>query len=204
MCLDFRERRRGRPEREGERERERDIDVRGKHGTDASCTRPNLGFNLQPLCVWDNCLTNWTTWPGLFYFFLQTYKTSDFGVLFLLFVMFQKNALQAISPATMEVLMRVLADCESWEERNPDEVGRKVELTLKCLTEVVHILLTSSSDQRQVETSTILENYFKLLNSDHSALPKQRRSREWESWFIALQIKMLSKYCIKFIILGFL
>ncbi|XP_045053926.2 neurobeachin-like protein 1 isoform X4 [Desmodus rotundus] len=104
----------------------------------------------------------------------------------------QKNALQAISPATMEVLMRVLADCESWEERNPDEVGRKVELTLKCLTEVVHILLTSSSDQRQVETSTILENYFKLLNSDHSALPKQRRSREWESWFIALQIKMLN------------
>uniref|UniRef100_A0A8D1XZJ9 Neurobeachin like 1 n=1 Tax=Sus scrofa TaxID=9823 RepID=A0A8D1XZJ9_PIG len=104
----------------------------------------------------------------------------------------QKNALQAISPATMEVLMRVLADCDSWEDGNPEEVGRKVELTLKCLTEVVHILLTSSSDQRQVETSSILENYFKLLNSDHSALPNQRRSRQWESQFIALQIKMLN------------
>ncbi|EPY77621.1 hypothetical protein CB1_001225001 [Camelus ferus] len=104
----------------------------------------------------------------------------------------QRNALQAISPATMEVLMRVLADCDSWEDSNPEEVGRKVELTLKCLTEVVHILLTSSSDQRQVETSTILENYFKLLNSDHSALPNQRRSRQWESRFIALQIKMLN------------
>lgn len=104
----------------------------------------------------------------------------------------QRNALQAISPATMEVLMRVLADCDSWEDGNPEEVGRKVELTLKCLTEVVHILLTSSSDQRQVETSTILENYFKLLNSDHSALPNQRRSREWENQFIALQIKMLN------------
>ncbi|TKC49688.1 hypothetical protein EI555_016858 [Monodon monoceros] len=104
----------------------------------------------------------------------------------------QRNALQAISPATMEVLMRVLADCDSWEDGNPEEVGRKVELTLKCLTEVVHILLTSSSDQRQVETSTILENYFKLLNSDHSALPNQRRSRLWESRFIALQIKMLN------------
>ncbi|XP_066200989.1 neurobeachin-like protein 1 isoform X3 [Saccopteryx leptura] len=104
----------------------------------------------------------------------------------------QRNALQAISPATMEVLMRVLADCDSWEDRNPEEVGRKVELTLKCLTEVVHILLTSSSDQRQVETSTVLENYFKLLNSDHSALPNQRRSREWERQFIALQIKMLN------------
>uniref|UniRef100_A0A452VAD7 Neurobeachin like 1 n=1 Tax=Ursus maritimus TaxID=29073 RepID=A0A452VAD7_URSMA len=104
----------------------------------------------------------------------------------------QRNALQAISPATMEVLMRVLADCDSWEDGHPEEVGRKVELTLKCLTEVVHILLTSSSDQRQVETSTILENYFKLLNSDHSALPNQRRSRQWESRFIALQIKMLN------------
>ena len=69
-----------------------------------------------------------------------------------------------------------------------------VVYTLKCLTEVVHILLTSSSDQRQVETSTILENYFKLLNSDHSALPNQRRSRQWENRFIALQIKMLSEY----------
>lgn len=111
--------------------------------------------------------------------------------------------MQAISPATMEVLMRVLADCDSWEDGNPEEVGRKVELTLKCLTEVVHILLTSSSDQRQVETSTILENYFKLLNSDHSALPNQKRSREWESRFINLQIKMLSKCHIKFIILCF-
>ncbi|XP_059583066.1 neurobeachin-like protein 1 isoform X2 [Alligator mississippiensis] len=104
----------------------------------------------------------------------------------------QRNALQAISPATMEVLMRVLADCDTWDDRNPEEVNRKAELTLKCLTEVVHILLTSSSDQRQVETSSILENYFKLLNSDHSALPNPRRSRQWESRFIALQIQMLN------------
>ena len=128
--------------------------------------------------------------------FLQMYSTwVRFGFhFFFLSLIFQKNALQAISPATMEVLMRVLADCDSWEDGNPEEVGRKVELTLKCLTEVVHILLTSSSDQRQVETSTILENYFKLLNSDHSALPNQRRSRQWENRFIALQIKMLSEY----------
>ncbi|KAG9477212.1 hypothetical protein GDO78_002552 [Eleutherodactylus coqui] len=106
----------------------------------------------------------------------------------------QKNALLLISPATMEVLMRVLADCDTWDERDPDEVSRKAELTLKCLTEVVHTLLVSSSDQRQVEISTILENYFKLLNSDHSALPGLRRTRQWESRFITLQIKMLSKF----------
>ncbi|KFP64714.1 Neurobeachin-like 1, partial [Cariama cristata] len=104
----------------------------------------------------------------------------------------QRNALQAVSPATMEVLMRVLADCDNLDDRNPEEVSRKAELTLKCLTEVVHILLTSSSDQRQVETSTILENYFKLLNSDHSALPNPRRCRQWETRFIALQIQMLN------------
>ncbi|XP_029462161.1 neurobeachin-like protein 1 isoform X2 [Rhinatrema bivittatum] len=103
----------------------------------------------------------------------------------------QKNALQAISPATVEVLMHVLADPDAWDDWSPKEVSRKAELTLKCLTEVVHILLTSSSDQRQVETSSILENYFKLLNSDHSALPKSRRTRHWERRFIALQIQML-------------
>ncbi|XP_026552542.1 neurobeachin-like protein 1 [Pseudonaja textilis] len=103
----------------------------------------------------------------------------------------QRNALQAISPATMEVLMRVLADYDMWDNRDPDDVSRKADLTLKCLTEVVHILLTSSSDQRQVETSTILENYFKLLNADHEALPNSR-SRQWESRFIALQIQMLN------------
>uniref|UniRef100_A0A803VVA4 Neurobeachin like 1 n=1 Tax=Ficedula albicollis TaxID=59894 RepID=A0A803VVA4_FICAL len=108
------------------------------------------------------------------------------------FICSHQNALQAVSPATMEVLMRVLADCDNWDDRNPEEVSRKAELTLKCLTEVVHILLTSSSDQRQVETSTILENYFKLLNSDHSALPNPRRCRQWESRFIALQIQMLN------------
>uniref|UniRef100_A0A670XZA6 Neurobeachin like 1 n=1 Tax=Pseudonaja textilis TaxID=8673 RepID=A0A670XZA6_PSETE len=91
----------------------------------------------------------------------------------------------------MEVLMRVLADYDMWDNRDPDDVSRKADLTLKCLTEVVHILLTSSSDQRQVETSTILENYFKLLNADHEALPNSR-SRQWESRFIALQIQMLN------------
>uniref|UniRef100_A0AAY4EZ78 Neurobeachin-like protein 2 n=1 Tax=Denticeps clupeoides TaxID=299321 RepID=A0AAY4EZ78_9TELE len=71
----------------------------------------------------------------------------------------QRNALLAISPATMEVLMSVLGG----GDEAPD---RKALLTLGCLREVVHCLLASSSDQRQVEISSVLENYFKLLNSD--------------------------------------
>uniref|UniRef100_A0A6Q2X5B5 Neurobeachin-like 1 n=1 Tax=Esox lucius TaxID=8010 RepID=A0A6Q2X5B5_ESOLU len=65
-----------------------------------------------------------------------------------------RNALLAISPATMEVLLRVLgdyeggdADGEDWDSQAPD---RKALLTLGCLREVVHSLLASSSDQRQV------------------------------------------------------
>ncbi|XP_062302263.1 neurobeachin-like protein 1 isoform X3 [Osmerus eperlanus] len=110
----------------------------------------------------------------------------------------QHNALLAISPATMEVLLRVLGDCEGgagdgedWDSEAPD---RKALLTLGCLREVVHSLLASSSDQRQVEIGSVLENYFKLLNSDPAAaLQGKGRApgRHWESRFVALQVHML-------------
>nr|XP_020489803.1 neurobeachin-like protein 1 isoform X1 [Labrus bergylta] len=121
----------------------------------------------------------------------------------------QRNALLAISPATMEVLMRVLADCstgscpsdegEDWDSEAPD---RKALLNLGCLREVVQRLLASSSDQRQVEIASVLENYFKLLNSDPAAVvaAKQQQQakgrvptlgRHWESRFVALQVNML-------------
>uniref|UniRef100_A0A4W6E545 Neurobeachin like 1 n=1 Tax=Lates calcarifer TaxID=8187 RepID=A0A4W6E545_LATCA len=97
----------------------------------------------------------------------------------------QRNALLAISPATMEVLMRVLADCsmgscssdegEDWDSEAPD---RKALLTLGCLREVVQRLLASSSDQRQVEIASVLENYFKLLNSDPAAVVASRQQQQ--------------------------
>eukprot|EP00064_Thunnus_orientalis_P017246 superscaffoldBa00003616_g17326 len=125
----------------------------------------------------------------------------------------QRNALLAISPATMEVLMRVLADCsmgscssdegEDWDSEAPD---RKALLTLGCLREVVQRLLASSSDQRQVEIASVLENYFKLLNSDPAAVVAARQQqqqqakgrvptlgRHWESRFVALQVNMLGR-----------
>ncbi|XP_066543971.1 neurobeachin-like protein 1 isoform X1 [Amia ocellicauda] len=104
----------------------------------------------------------------------------------------QRNALLAISPATMEVLMRVLADCDTLDNQDCQDLTHKAQLTLKCLTEVVQMLLASSSDQRQVEISTILENYFKLLNSDPAALTVRSKSRQWENCFVALQIQMLN------------
>uniref|UniRef100_A0A8C2BB23 Neurobeachin-like protein 2 n=1 Tax=Cyprinus carpio TaxID=7962 RepID=A0A8C2BB23_CYPCA len=85
-------------------------------------------------------------------------------------------------------------DGEDWDSEAPD---RKSLLTLGCLREVVHRLLASSSDQRQVEISSVLESYFKLLNSDPAATaqvkgrPSPPRSRHWESRFVALQVNML-------------
>lgn len=125
----------------------------------------------------------------------------------------QRNALFAISPATMEVLMGVLSggecltgDGEDWDSEAPD---RKALLTLGCLREVVHSLLASSSDQRQVEISSVLESYFKLLNSDPAATaqvkgrPSPPRSRHWESRFVTLQVNMLGE-CLKFLQSDFL
>lgn len=112
----------------------------------------------------------------------------------------------------MEVLMRVLADCEAgdsgdwddgWDSGDCDSAtpDRRALLTLGCLREVVQRLLASSSDQRQVEIGSVLENYFKLLNSDPAVLQakgrgppsQQKRSRHWESRFVALQVHMLGE-----------
>lgn len=46
----------------------------------------------------------------------------------------------------MEVFMRVLVDCDFWEDGNFEEVGRKVEFILKCFIEVVYIFFVSSFD----------------------------------------------------------
>lgn len=141
---------------------------------------------------------------GLYYYYLFT------AILFFSDALsIQRNALLAISPATMEVLMRVLADsytgsCSSDEAEDWDseDVSRMALLTLGCLREVVQCLLASSSDQRQVEIASVLENYFKLLNSDPAAVvaAKQQQpakggvptlGRHWEIRFVALQVHML-------------
>lgn len=111
--------------------------------------------------------------------------------------------------------MRVLVDCsmgscpsdegEDWDSESPD---RKALLTLGCLREVVQRLLASSSDQRQVEIASVLENYFKLLNSDPAAAVARQQQqqqakgrvptlgRHWESRFVALQVHMLGRILI--------
>lgn len=102
----------------------------------------------------------------------------------------------------MEVLLGVLGaggcigDGEDWDGAGPDQ---KAVLTLCCLREVVHSLLASSSDQRQVEISTVLDSYFKLLNYDPNTAgvkghPTPPRSQHWESRLVALQVNMLGEW----------
>lgn len=108
--------------------------------------------------------------------------------------------------------MRVLADSymgsrssDEAEDWDSDAVSPMALLTLGCLREVVQCLLASSSDQRQVEIVSVLENYFKLLNSDPAAVVSARQQqqqakgrvptlgRHWECRFVALQVHMLGK-----------
>ncbi|XP_077472025.1 neurobeachin-like protein 1 isoform X2 [Stigmatopora argus] len=121
----------------------------------------------------------------------------------------QRNALLAVSPATMEVLIRVLVDCSigsyylgEGEDWDSEASNRKACLTLGCLRVVVQCLLAASSDQRQVEIASLLDNYFKLLNSDPAAVFAARQqdqqqakeralSTRWQSRFVALQVQML-------------
>lgn len=104
---------------------------------------------------------------------------------------------------------------EDWDGAAPD---RKAVLTLCCLREVVHSLLASSSDQRQVEISTVLDSYFKLLNYDPNTAgvkghPAPPRSHHWESRLVALQVNMLGEWSgesvllraiIRFVLLTFI
>ncbi|CAL8390340.1 unnamed protein product [Boreogadus saida] len=116
----------------------------------------------------------------------------------------QRNAAGHLPPPWWW-LMAVLADSATGSHGDPDgdpdwdggeAPGRRALLTLGCLREVVHRLLASSSDQRPVEIASVLELYFKLLNSDPAATTQAKGrpaplGRHWEKRFVALQVHML-------------
>ncbi|KAM4688208.1 neurobeachin-like protein 2 [Discoglossus pictus] len=94
------------------------------------------------------------------------------------------NALLLITPASVEVLMLVLQSwCAGLEVRNP----RILQLTLECLIAIIHILHSSSPSERRVEIRTILDSYFKVLNSDRPLSSPERASEP----LLALRIGML-------------
>ncbi|XP_065438613.1 LOW QUALITY PROTEIN: neurobeachin-like protein 2 [Chrysemys picta bellii] len=103
----------------------------------------------------------------------------------------KQNALQVITPASVEVLMLVL---RRWcSPRNGDTKDPKLlQLTLKSLVGMIHILHASNPGQRKVEIRTILDSYFKVLNSDQPmASLEGPPAARWEEGMIALRVNML-------------
>ncbi|XP_041104104.1 neurobeachin-like protein 2 isoform X1 [Polyodon spathula] len=103
----------------------------------------------------------------------------------------KRNALLAIVPSAVSDLMGVLSSCccpDNQEMKDP----QLLQLTLKCLTAVIHLLHASSLDQRQVDIRTVLDSYFWVLNSDHlGAGAGEGEARDWEDRLITLRTSML-------------
>uniref|UniRef100_A0A670JRX1 Neurobeachin-like protein 2 n=1 Tax=Podarcis muralis TaxID=64176 RepID=A0A670JRX1_PODMU len=102
-----------------------------------------------------------------------------------------QNALLVVTPSSVEVLMLVLRRWCS-PVSGPPRDSKLLQLTLKGLVGMVHVLHASSPDQRQVEIRAILDSYFKVLNSDQPmASLEGSPGPHWEERLIALRVNML-------------
>uniref|UniRef100_A0A8C4XCF7 Neurobeachin-like protein 2 n=1 Tax=Erpetoichthys calabaricus TaxID=27687 RepID=A0A8C4XCF7_ERPCA len=102
------------------------------------------------------------------------------------------NALVAITSLAADDLLGILG---SWcnpsnlEPRDP----RLLQLSLQCLIAMIHILHGSSLDQRRVEIRTILDSYFRVLNSDWPATILDTEQRNTlEEQLVTLRTSMLN------------
>ncbi|XP_072858872.2 neurobeachin-like protein 2 isoform X3 [Pogona vitticeps] len=103
----------------------------------------------------------------------------------------KQNALLVVTPSSVEVLMLVLRRWCSPLSGAPKD-HRLLQLTLKSLVGMVHILHASSPSQRKVEIRAILDSYFKVLNSDQPmGSPEGSPGPHWEEKLIALRVNML-------------
>ncbi|XP_061443028.1 LOW QUALITY PROTEIN: neurobeachin-like protein 2 [Rhineura floridana] len=103
----------------------------------------------------------------------------------------KQNALLVVTASSVKVLMLVLRKWCSPASRAPKD-SRLLQLTLKSLVGMVHILHASSPSQRKVEIRAILDSYFKVLNSDQPmASLEGSPGPHWEERLIALRVNML-------------
>ncbi|CAC5375511.1 NEBL1_2 [Mytilus coruscus] len=77
----------------------------------------------------------------------------------------QNNALKVITPATLEVLLKMLSADHVTGPTNElrQELFCIKDLVLKCIICMVHVINLASIDQRQVEVSHVMEDYIKIL-----------------------------------------
>ncbi|XP_026698479.1 neurobeachin-like protein 2 [Athene cunicularia] len=94
------------------------------------------------------------------------------------------NALRAITPAAVEVLLGVLQRGGG----GPPPVPRLLELALRGVVAVVHVLHGSSPGAGPVPLRVLLDGYFRVLNLD---LPVASLAPEAASGLVALRVLML-------------
>ncbi|NXC04590.1 NBEL2 protein, partial [Orthonyx spaldingii] len=94
------------------------------------------------------------------------------------------NALQAITPAALEVLLGVLQRGGSGTPPSP----ALLEVTLHSVVAAVHVLHGSSPGAGPVSLRSLLDGYFRVLNSD---LPAASLAPEAAGGLIALRVLML-------------
>ncbi|KAL4217498.1 Neurobeachin-like protein 1 [Mactra antiquata] len=77
----------------------------------------------------------------------------------------QPNALSAVTPATLDVLLKILGlhDCERPTNELREEMIELNKLVLKCMVRMIHVIHCCSPDQRQVEVNQIMDGYMNVL-----------------------------------------
>ncbi|KAM3822734.1 neurobeachin-like protein 2 isoform 1-T1 [Vipera latastei] len=103
----------------------------------------------------------------------------------------KQNALQMITPSVVEVLMLVL---RRWclPASGPTKDPQLLQMTLKSVVSMVHVLHTSSPSQRAVEIRAILDSFFKVLNADQPlASLEGSPGPHWEEKLVTLRVNML-------------
>ncbi|XP_076450797.1 neurobeachin-like protein 1 [Babylonia areolata] len=81
----------------------------------------------------------------------------------------QTNALKGITPATLDVMLKVLSAHTVHGPTNAQrqEAATLKDLVLQCIVRVIHVIHECSPDQRQVEVCEVMQGYMQvLLNLD--------------------------------------
>ncbi|XP_056330694.1 neurobeachin-like protein 2 isoform X2 [Danio aesculapii] len=106
----------------------------------------------------------------------------------------KRNGLLSITPQAVKDLMSVLRSwclCPASSPQQPRD-PQLLRMALRCLTVMIHLLHSSSVNERQVEIRSALDDYFQLLNWNRPPDTQQGDMLAWEDNLISLLEHMLN------------
>ncbi|XP_073782068.1 neurobeachin-like protein 2 isoform X4 [Danio rerio] len=106
----------------------------------------------------------------------------------------KRNGLLSITPQAVKDLMSVLRSwclCPASSPQQPRD-PQLLRMALRCLTVMIHLLHSSSVNERQVEIRSALDDYFQLLNWNRPPDSQQGDMHAWEDNLITLLEHMLN------------